>query len=51
MKIKEISTPVPSPFAHNLILLGESDVILMADRKKRLLQLYEAVMREIEKKR
>ena len=50
LKLREIETPVPSPFAHNLILLGESDVILMADRKKRLLELYEAVLREIEKK-
>ncbi len=49
LKLREISTPVPSPFAHNLILLGESDVILMADRKKRLLELYEAVLREIRK--
>jgi len=50
LKIKEIFTPLPSPFAHNLIILGESDVILMQDRKKRLLELYEAVMKEIEKK-
>lgn len=42
-----IRTEVPSPFAHNLILLGEADVVLMEDRKKRLLQLYEAVMRRI----
>ncbi len=50
LKLREITTPVPSPFAHNLILLGESDVVLMQDRKKRLLELYEAVLREIERK-
>ncbi len=50
-KLKEISTRVPSPFAHNLILLGESDIILMQDRKKRLLELYEAVMKEIGKRK
>ncbi len=50
LRIKEIETPVPSPFAHNLIILGESDVILMADRKKRLLELYEAVMKKIKEK-
>lgn len=49
-KIKELFTPLPSPFAHNLILLGESDVILMQDRKKRLIELYEAMLKEIEKR-
>jgi ATP-dependent Lhr-like helicase len=47
LKLKKVSTQVPSPFAHNLIVLGEADIILMEDRKKRLLQLYEAVMRRI----
>lgn len=47
LKLDVISTEVPSPFAHNLILLGEADIVLMEDRKKRLLQLYEAVMRRI----
>lgn len=49
LKLEVISTDVPSPFAHNLIVLGEADIILMEDRKKRLLQLYEAVMRRIGK--
>ncbi|MDI6820282.1 MAG: ATP-dependent helicase [Candidatus Hodarchaeaceae archaeon] len=47
LKLDVISTDVPSPFAHNLIVLGEADIILMEDRKKRLLQLYEAVMKRI----
>lgn len=47
LRLKKISTQVPSPFAHNLIVLGEADIILMEDRKKRLLQLYEAVMKRI----
>ncbi len=42
-----ITTDVPSPFAHNLIVLGEADIILMEDRKQRLLELYNAVMRKI----
>ncbi len=50
LRPKVISTEVPSPFAHNLILLGDADVILMEDRKKRLLQLYEAVMKRIGKR-
>jgi len=47
LKVKKISTIIASPFAHNLIILGESDVILMEDRKKRLLALYEEIMRRI----
>jgi ATP-dependent Lhr-like helicase len=47
LRLDIISTDVPSPFAHNLIVLGEADIILMEDRKKRLLQLYEAVMKRI----
>jgi ATP-dependent Lhr-like helicase len=35
---------VPSLFAHNLIVLGESDVVLMEDRKKLLLKLHKEVM-------
>lgn len=47
LKVETINTEVPSPFAHNLIVLGEADIILMEDRKKRLLELHEAVMRRI----
>ncbi len=47
LKIVEAKTDVPSPFAHNLIILGEADIILMEDRKKRLLELYNAVMERI----
>jgi ATP-dependent Lhr-like helicase len=48
IRLALIATEVPSPFAHNLILLGEADIILMEDRKKRLLQLYKAVLRRIQ---
>ncbi|MFQ5816175.1 MAG: hypothetical protein ACE5G7_06730 [Candidatus Hydrothermarchaeaceae archaeon] len=41
---------VREPFAHNLIVLGEADVILMEDRKKRLLELHEAIVERIGKK-
>lgn len=50
VKVKMIATEVPSPFAHNLIVLGEADVVLMEDRKKRLLALHEAIMDRIAKK-
>ncbi|MGQ9513922.1 MAG: ATP-dependent helicase [Thermoproteota archaeon] len=47
LTIDVVDTEIPSPFAHNLIVLGEADIILMKDRKRHLLQLYEAVMRKI----
>jgi len=37
----------PSPFAHGIVAHGYSDVILMEDRKRLLLKLYEEVMRRI----
>ncbi len=50
VKVTTINTEVPSPLAHNLIILGEADVIFMEDRKKRLLQLHEAIMKKIGRK-
>jgi ATP-dependent Lhr-like helicase len=47
IKIKYIKTNLPSPFAHNLIILGEADIVLMEDRKKALLELHEAIMKII----
>lgn len=47
LKIKVIATEVASPFAHNLIVLGEADVVLMEDRKQRLLELHKAIMERI----
>lgn len=38
---------VPSPFTHEIILLGYSDVVLMEDRKKLLQYLHESVMRKL----
>ncbi len=49
LRFKKIETPVPSPFSHNLIVLGEADIILMEDRKSRLLELHRLVMEKIEK--
>ncbi|MGB9805281.1 MAG: ATP-dependent helicase [Thermoproteota archaeon] len=47
LKVRIIETNVPSPFAHNLIVLGEEDVVLMRDKKKRLLELHEKIMKRI----
>ncbi len=44
-----IETRHPSPFAHNLVVLGEADVVLMKDRRERLIELHEKIMQEIEK--
>lgn len=43
-------TDLPSPFTHNLILAGYSDIVLMGDRKALLESLYESVMRRIREK-
>ena len=38
---------VPSPFAHNLFVINESDVVLMEDRKKLLLKLHKKIMEKL----
>ncbi len=50
VKVVNTQTEVPSPFGHNLIVLGEADVVMMEDRKRRLLELHEAIMSRIAKK-
>ena len=47
LRVEVVDTPIASPFAHSLIILGEADVIFMEDRKRRLLELHEAIMRRI----
>jgi len=47
IKIEIINTNVPSPFAHNLFVLSESDVVLMEDRRKLLLELHKKVVEKI----
>ncbi len=51
VRINYIKTNLPSPFAHNLIILGEADVVLMEDRKKALLELHEAIMKSIQNRK
>lgn len=41
-------TSIPSPFSHNLLLQGSTDVVRMEDKKKRLKQLHQQVMEKIE---
>ncbi len=47
IKIARIETPVPSPFAHNIVLVGLSDVVLMEDRKEALKRLYGEIIKKI----
>jgi ATP-dependent Lhr-like helicase len=42
-----IKTPLPSPFSHILITFGEADIVLMKDRRKRLRDLHEAILKKI----
>ncbi len=41
------SIDAPSPFAHNIVAQGYSDVVLMEDKRRLLLRLYNAVMRRV----
>jgi ATP-dependent Lhr-like helicase len=47
IKIEIINVDIPSPFAHNLFVLSESDVVLMEDRRKLLLQLHEKILEKL----
>lgn len=45
IEIKMIGpSPVPSPFAHNIVVHGYSDVVLMEDMRKLLAKLHEQVI-------
>jgi ATP-dependent Lhr-like helicase len=46
-----ISTDVPSPFSHMLVTMGESDVIMMKDRRKHIRELRKQVLSRIKKGR
>jgi ATP-dependent Lhr-like helicase len=39
---------IPSPFSHNLLLQGSTDVLKMEDKKERLQNLHSQVMERIE---
>ncbi|MFH1358904.1 MAG: ATP-dependent helicase [archaeon] len=49
IKIEEIHTNLPSPFAFNLVLQGHVDLLKMEDRLKFLKRMHGEVMKEIEK--
>jgi ATP-dependent Lhr-like helicase len=45
------TSDLPSPFTHDLILLGYSDIVLMEDKKALLEALYDSVMKRIKERR
>ncbi|MBI4441356.1 ATP-dependent helicase [Candidatus Woesearchaeota archaeon] len=45
--VKEVTTNVPSPFAHTLVLQGYSDVLRIEDRVEFLKRMHELVMAKI----
>lgn len=47
-ELKIVETPFPSPFAHNLVALQASDVVLMESRRELLRELHRRVMEYIE---
>ncbi|MFB6075815.1 MAG: ATP-dependent helicase [Candidatus Aenigmatarchaeota archaeon] len=49
IKYTHLETEIPSSFAHNLILMGQGDVVLMQDKKKRLKKLHDQIMDKIHK--
>ncbi len=42
--------PVPSPFAHNIVAYGYSDIVLMEDRRRLIAALHQLVKKVIETK-
>ncbi|MCD6403077.1 MAG: ATP-dependent helicase [Candidatus Aenigmarchaeota archaeon] len=50
IKVKEVETDVPSPFAHNIVLIGMSDIVLMEDKKEMLKRLYDKILRKVQKR-
>jgi len=50
IKVKVVETSMVSPFALNIYLVGEEDVVLMADRRKILKMLHEMIVEKIKKR-
>ena len=47
IKYSIIETPIPSPFSHNLVTIGETDVISIKNKKEYVRQLHRLVMEKI----
>ncbi|MGB9732674.1 MAG: ATP-dependent helicase [Candidatus Micrarchaeia archaeon] len=49
IKYRIIKTPVPSPFSHLMLTFGEADIVMMKDRRKRIKELHNQVLKLINK--
>ncbi len=49
VKYKIIETDVPSPFSHMMVTMGETDVIMMKDRREHIRELRRQVLSRIRK--
>jgi ATP-dependent Lhr-like helicase len=47
VRLTKLKVDVPSPFAHGVVLVGMSDVVLMEDRQLVLQRLYNQVLRKL----
>ena len=47
IKIEEVITFIPSPFALNLVMQGYSDILRMEDRQKFLQRMHHMVLAKI----
>jgi len=47
IKYKIIKTRVPSPFSHLMLTFGEADIVMMKDRRKRIKELHNQVLKLI----
>ncbi|MFP4000818.1 MAG: ATP-dependent helicase [Thermoplasmata archaeon] len=48
MSYEVVETDVPSPFAHNLVIQSQGDVLKLEDKKERLQSLHQKVMDKVE---
>jgi Lhr-like helicase len=48
LKIEEVTTELPSPFAFNIILQGYSDIMKMEDRIEFLKRMHEMILQQID---
>ena len=51
VKIEKVNTPLPSPFAMNLVLQGYSDLLKIEDKIEFLKRMHKEIIREIKEKR
>ena len=48
IKVEEISTTLPSPFAFNIVLQGYSDILKIEEKREFLKRMHELILKEID---